>query len=73
VSAIAMRLQLVLIYCERHCNGFSIAVDYCPRLLLPLISLLLIWLILLVVVGSLVRECQCHCDALVLLLLRWSA
>jgi hypothetical protein len=73
VSAITTRLQLVLLYCERHCNGFAIAVAYFLWLLLPLIHLLLLQLLLLVVVGSLVRECQCHCDAFLLMLLRWSA
>jgi hypothetical protein len=73
VSAIAARLQLVLLYCERHCNGFAITVAYCRRLLLPLIHLLLLRLLLVVVVGLLVREYQYHCDALLLLLLRWSA
>jgi hypothetical protein len=73
VSAIAALLQLVLLYYERHCNVFAISVACCRRLLLPLIHLFLLRLLLIVVVGSLVRECQCHCDALLLLLLRWSA
>jgi hypothetical protein len=70
VSAIAARLQLVLMYYECRCNGFAIDVAYCRRLLLPLLHLLLLRLLLLVLVGLLVLECQCHCDALLLLLLR---
>jgi hypothetical protein len=62
-----------MLYCERHCNGFAIDVAYFRRSLLPLVHFLLLRLLLLVVVGSLVRECQCHVDALLLLLLCWYA
>jgi hypothetical protein len=37
----------------------------------PLIQLNLLRLLSLAVVAPLVRECQCHCDTLFLLLLRW--